>query len=54
MIEPFVDEQVRQGAISYGVSSYGYDMRVSDEFKIFHQRAFRRRRPQEFRQQFIR
>ncbi len=35
MIEPFVDEQVRQGAISYGVSSYGYDLRVSDEFKIF-------------------
>ncbi len=35
MIEPFVDAQVRDGAISYGVSSYGYDMRVSDEFKIF-------------------
>ena len=35
MIEPFVDTQVRDGAISYGVSSYGYDMRVSDEFKIF-------------------
>ncbi len=35
MIEPFVDQQVRQGAISYGVSSYGYDLRVSDEFKIF-------------------
>ena len=35
MIEPFVDRQVRDGAISYGVSSYGYDMRVSDEFKIF-------------------
>lgn len=35
MIEPFVAEQVRQGAISYGVSSYGYDLRVSDEFKIF-------------------
>ena len=35
MIEPFVDEQVRQGAISYGVSSYGYDIRVADEFKIF-------------------
>ena len=35
MIEPFVDSQVRDGAISYGVSSYGYDMRVSDEFKIF-------------------
>ena len=35
MIEPFVEDQVRQGAISYGVSSYGYDMRVAAEFKIF-------------------
>lgn len=35
MIEPFVDGQVRDGAISYGVSSYGYDLRVADEFKIF-------------------
>jgi len=35
MIEPFVDRQVREGAISYGVSSYGYDLRVADEFKIF-------------------
>ena len=35
MIEPFVDRQVRKGAISYGVSSYGYDLRVSDEFKVF-------------------
>ncbi len=35
MIEPFVDGQVRQGVISYGVSSYGYDVRVTDEFKIF-------------------
>jgi dCTP deaminase len=35
MIEPFVDSQVRSGAISYGVSSYGYDIRVTDEFKIF-------------------
>ncbi len=35
MIEPFEDRQVRQGVISYGVSSYGYDMRVTDEFKIF-------------------
>ncbi len=35
MIEPFADEQVRDGAISYGVSSYGYDMRVAPEFKIF-------------------
>jgi dCTP deaminase len=35
MIEPFADRQVRQGVISYGVSSYGYDIRVADEFKIF-------------------
>jgi dCTP deaminase len=35
MIEPFVDTQVREGVISYGVSSYGYDIRVTDEFKIF-------------------
>jgi dCTP deaminase len=35
MIEPFADNQVRQGVISYGVSSYGYDMRVADEFKIY-------------------
>jgi dCTP deaminase len=35
MIEPFVDEQVRAGVISYGVSSYGYDVRVGNEFKVF-------------------
>ena len=35
MIEPFVDGQRREGVISYGLSSYGYDMRVADEFKIF-------------------
>jgi len=35
MIEPFADRQVREGVISYGVSSYGYDMRVADEFRIF-------------------
>jgi dCTP deaminase len=35
MIEPFVEKQMRQGVISYGVSSYGYDLRVADEFKIF-------------------
>jgi dCTP deaminase len=36
MIQPFEDRQVRTGVISYGVSSYGYDMRVADEFRIFH------------------
>ena len=35
MIEPFAEAQVRHGVISYGVSSYGYDMRVADEFRIF-------------------
>jgi dCTP deaminase len=35
MIEPFSDHQVRDGVISYGLSSYGYDIRVADEFKIF-------------------
>ena len=35
MIEPFESSQVRDGVISYGVSSYGYDMRVAREFRIF-------------------
>ena len=35
MIEPFVDTQTRSGVVSYGVSSYGYDVRVGDEFKVF-------------------
>jgi dCTP deaminase len=35
MIEPFEDRQVRAGVISYGVSSYGYDIRVADDFKVF-------------------
>lgn len=35
MIEPFEPNQVRDGVISYGVSSYGYDIRVADEYKIF-------------------
>ena len=35
MIEPFADNQIRDGVISFGVSSYGYDIRVADEFKIF-------------------
>ncbi|MCB9965442.1 MAG: dCTP deaminase [Rhodospirillales bacterium] len=35
MIEPFVEAQKRDGMISYGLSSYGYDARCSDEFKIF-------------------
>ena len=35
MIEPFSDRQVREGVISYGVSSYGYDVRIARDFKIF-------------------
>jgi dCTP deaminase len=35
MIEPFCETQVRDGVVSYGLSSYGYDVRIADEFKIF-------------------
>ena len=35
MIEPFVAKQARKNVISYGLSSYGYDMRIADEFKVF-------------------
>lgn len=35
MIEPFVESQKKEGVVSYGLSSYGYDARVADEFKIF-------------------
>jgi len=35
MITPFAENQVKDGVISYGISSYGYDMRISDKFKIF-------------------
>ena len=35
MIEPFQPSQIRSGVISYGVSSYGYDMRVASEFRVF-------------------
>ena len=35
LIEPFVDIQMRSGVISFGLSSYGYDIRVADEFKVF-------------------
>jgi dCTP deaminase len=35
MIDPFEDRQVREGVVSYGLSSYGYDIRVGDEFKVF-------------------
>ena len=35
MIDPFASGQVSEGTISYGLSSYGYDLRLADEFKIF-------------------
>lgn len=35
MIQPFEEKQIRAGGISYGVSSYGYDIRIANEFKIF-------------------
>ena len=35
IISPFVPKQTRKGKISYGLSSYGYDARVSNDFKIF-------------------
>jgi len=35
MIDPFLDHQVSEGRISYGLSSFGYDIRVHDEFKVF-------------------
>jgi len=35
MIEPFCEENIGRGVVSYGLSSYGYDIRVADEFKIF-------------------
>ncbi len=35
LIEPFEENQVREGVVSYGLSSYGYDLRVANEFKVF-------------------
>lgn len=39
MIEPFEEVQISRGNISYGLSSYGYDFRLADEFKIFNNKA---------------
>ena len=39
MIKPFEPGQVKKGNISYGLSSYGYDIRICNEFKIFKGRA---------------
>ena len=49
MIEPFVDAQKRDGIISYGLSSYGYDARVGSDFKIFTNVEFGGGRSQELR-----
>ena len=35
MISPFCEENIGRGVVSYGLSSYGYDIRVGNEFKIF-------------------
>lgn len=51
MIEPFEPRQVREGIISYGVSSYGYDMRVADEFRVFSGRNVRLIDPKDFAEQ---
>ncbi len=54
MINPFSEKQVREGVISYGLSSYGYDLRVADEFKIFTNVNSADRRSQEVRRAFVR
>lgn len=48
MIEPFESSQVGLGVISFGVSSYGYDMRITDEFKIFNADAVKYADPKDF------
>ncbi|MCE7937504.1 dCTP deaminase [bacterium] len=48
MIEPFVDQQVSEGVVSYGLSSYGYDFRVANEFKIFSNVNYTAVDPKEF------
>lgn len=51
MIDPFVPELVRGGVISYGLSSYGYDIRISDEFRVFSPKAGRVVDPKNFDQE---
>ena len=53
MINPFSEKQVREGVISYGLSSHGYDLRVADEFKIFTHVKLRRGRSEEFRRTLV-
>ncbi|MCX8037956.1 MAG: dCTP deaminase [Candidatus Sumerlaeia bacterium] len=48
MIEPYEPAQARSGVISFGVSSYGYDMRLADEFRVFVPPAGARLDPKEF------
>ena len=38
MIQPFEETQVREGVISYGLSSYGYDIRLADDFRVFQEK----------------
>ena len=54
MIEPFVDAQKRDGIISYGLSSYGYDARVGTDFKIFTNVEFGGGRSEELRREQLR
>lgn len=54
MIEPFEERLVREGVISYGLSSFGYDLRAAREWKIFCQRIPHHRRPQGPRPQELR
>ncbi len=51
MIEPFHEEQARKGVISYGVSSYGYDLRLHDEFKLLRQKKGRVLDPKNFNEE---
>ena len=48
MIQPFSDGQAAKGVISYGLSSYGYDLRLANEFRIFTPRPAARSIPRPF------
>ncbi len=48
LIEPFADQRVRKGVISYGLSSYGYDMRLADEFKVLNRASNKMIDPKNF------
>jgi dCTP deaminase len=53
MIEPFEKEQVSKAVISYGLSAYGYDMRIANEFKVFHPREDEVIDPKNFREELF-